>query len=355
MNGPRRATASPAALDDSVATFGGLVRAVTEVVVTGRSEIDRAWVRTYHEVGRLINTHVLQQRRAAYGQNVCARLGEKTGLSTRTLHECAQFHRCFPIVRISAQLGWSHYVLLCQVADPATRQKLLRQAETGAWKTEELEARVRALNAAIDVETRAEPGANGALPPPAKLLTPKRGTPGLHRIVDRGEGRLAVDLGFKLCRPLTAPETKRLAAGDIVRIDADASLQREKQATTADLFTYPASVRRVVDGDTLVISLEVAPGLWLDEKLRLRGLDCPELATPEGKAARRFVEGLLGESCAVVVCTTKPDKYDRYLADVFALPSAAGPTTPPVFINNALLEQGHASRKDAWEFGDWGE
>lgn len=251
MNGQRRTIASSAGLDASVATFAGLVRAVTDVIVNGRGEIDRAWVRTYHEVGRLINTHVQQQQRAAYGGSVYARLAAKTGLGVRTLHECAQFHRCFPIVRISAQLGWSHYVLLCQVADSTTRQKLLRQAETGAWKTEELESRVRALNAAIEVETRVAPGANGAPPPPAKLLTPKRGTPGLHRIVDRGEGRLAVDLGFKLYRPLTPEENQRLGPGDIVRLDADGFLHGEKQATTADLFTYAATVRRVADGDTL--------------------------------------------------------------------------------------------------------
>lgn len=55
------------------------------------------------------------------------------------------------------------------------------------------------------------------------------------------------------------------------------------------------------------------------------------------------------------MCTTKPDKYDRYLADVFALPPVAvSATTPPAF-NNALLEQSHVSRKDVREFGDWGE
>ena len=50
---------------------------------------------------------------------------------------------------------------------------------------------------------------------------------------------------------------------------------------------------------------------------RLRGLNCPELVTAEGKAAKRCVEGLLPPGTTVTITTTKPDKYDRYLADVF--------------------------------------
>ena len=54
-------------------------------------------------------------------------------------------------------------------------------------------------------------------------------------------------------------------------------------------------------------------------------------------------------STAVTIFTSKPDKYDRYLADVF-FAQASG---DDVFLNNALLINGHAVRKDAWEFGDW--
>ena len=78
-------------------------------------------------------------------------------------------------------------------------------------------------------------------------------------------------------------------------------------------------------------------------------LDCPEIDTADGKAAKRFVERLVADAKAITVHTTKPDKYDRYLADVF-VETRDG---EDVFLNNVLLEQGHAERKDAWEFGDW--
>jgi endonuclease YncB( thermonuclease family) len=83
-------------------------------------------------------------------------------------------------------------------------------------------------------------------------------------------------------------------------------------------------------------------GHWLKEKLRVRGLDCPEMDTPEGKAAKRFVEGQMHEAVALTISTTKPDKWDRYLCDIFlTLPNAE-----QIFLNNQLLKCGHARRYD---------
>jgi hypothetical protein len=57
---------------------------------------------------------------------------------------------------------------------------------------------------------------------------------------------------------------------------------------------------------------------------------------------RRAVETIRPET-EVIVTTTKPDKYDRYLAVVFLLT----PDTPePLFLNNALLQNAHAIRMD---------
>ena len=301
---------------------------------------------SYHEIRRLINVHVLlHQERADYGAKTYLHLAEDTGISKRTLQECAQFHRCFPIARTCAQLGWAKGRLLCQVSDTRQRAELLAQAMKNNWTVLELQPRVRAINA-IAIESA---GSNASDPAAASghvaLLTPQRGTPGLHLIVDRGEGP-AVDLGFKLYQPLDSDQARRFAKGDIVRLGE--RLTRADDATKADLFTYAATLRRVVDGDTLVVALEVAPGIFIEQKLRLRGLDCPEMKTPEGKVAKRFVEALVAKTTAVTINTSKPDKYDRYLADVF-LTTESG----EVFLNNALLENGQAVRKDAWEFGDW--
>ncbi len=329
----------------SPATYAALRRDVEATLLTGRLRIDQAWVRTYWDTGRLINEHVLlNQDRAGYGAQVFSRLAEDLKVSKRQLYECAQFARCFPIVRDHAQLTWNHYRILCQVPDPAKRKALLAETIKLGLKSPQLEQRVRALAppepAAIDITATAP-----AEPP--KPLTPKHGVPGVCKVIASGE-LLSADLGFATYLDLAA-DTK-LKAGDFARLDAAGLITAAPDATKADLFTYAATVLKTVDGDTLWVRVYLRPGHWVKQKLRLRDLDCPELPTPEGKAAKRFTESLVARASAVTICTTKPDKYDRYLADVF-LTTDDG----EIFLNNALLENGHAVVKRAWEFSDWGE
>ena len=376
---------TPAAVPKS---YAELRRGVEAVVIKGRQEIDRAWVRTYHEAGRLIVEHLLQNKdRADYGGKLFARLAEDTGISNRTLHECAQFARCFPIVRTCAQLGWAQCRLLCQVGDPAQRQTLLRAAVKQGWTALQLAERVRPLNAAAAAELADDEESTDSTTTP-DLLKPKRGKPGFYPLVSRTAGHganeataLAVDLGFKMFLPLASlpgPALRNAKPGDIVHVDAEGRLTLDAQATKADLYTYRALEVRVVDGDTLAVTLDLPPFNHIDKKLRLRGLNCPEMDTAAGKAAKRFVQTLIRPETEVIVTTTKPDKYDRYLADVFlvspAVPSkdespqlkasALDPAqTPPVpqlsplnsqpdpdrtvvFLNNALLQNAHAVRMD---------
>lgn len=350
---PKRAITSA----NAPKTYAELREAVLAVVHRGRREIERAWVQTYHDTGRLIHEHLLfKQARADYGARVFADLAADSGIAKRTLHEWVQFYRCFPIVRSNAQLTRTHYLLLCQVGDVKQRVALTGQAMKGDWSVADLRSHVRAVNAASDRESRPAAPADRTVGP--DLLVPQCGTPGLHRVVEKSLG-LSVDLGFRHYWPLTPAQAKRWAKGDIVRIADDDSLRPAPDATKAMLFTYAARLVRVVDGDTLVIALEVSPGVFLEQKLRLRGLDCPEMSTPEGRAAKRFVDDLSAKATNIVIQTTKPDKYDRYLADVFLTQESAdlgqSVGAEEAYLNNALLSSGHAVRKDAEDFGkDWG-
>ena len=133
-----------------------------------------------------------------------------------------------------------------------------------------------------------------------------------------------------------------MAVGDIVRL-GESGVRKVEAATKAELFTYVATVRQVIDGDTLVVTLLFAPGWRHELKLRLRGLDCPEISTAAGRAAKKFVDGLLKAGDEAIVSTRRPDKYDRYLADVFVGEPGA---ENEVFLNNALLAGGYAVRYD---------
>ncbi|MCW5548181.1 MAG: thermonuclease family protein [Opitutaceae bacterium] len=308
---------------------------VAGVLTSARQEVEAAWVRTYHETGRLIHEHVLRHAaRADYGTMVIARLAEDTGTSRRVLYQCVQFYRSFPILHARAKLGWLQYRLLCEVGDLRERRQLAAEANRNRWSGRELEKKVRAANAVR---------AAGRLPPvgtpkpegPVRLLRPRRGAADHYRVVARGPG-LAVDAGFKLYRRLEDGSPPGLKAGMIVRWE-NGGFVPATDATAADLFTYRVKVGRVVDGDTLGVSV-LLPGYEMDEKLRLRGLDCPELDTAAGRAAKDRTGELVTAATDIIVTTAKVDKYDRYLADVHLLQ----PNGEWLFLNNALLREGHA-------------
>lgn len=321
-------------------SYAALRRSVETVVLKGRQQIERAWVKTYHECGRMIHEHLLLKKdRAAYGAYVYRQLAADTGVDIRTLQQSVQFYRYFPIARHGAQLNWAHYRALVQVDDATLREQLLQDTLRHGWPSTHLIERVRSLNAAAAEAAPSETSTS------KKLLTPKRGTPGIYRVVKRGDA-LAVDLGFKLYVELD--DDDEFSAGAFVRFNARGRAVAE-DATKADLFTYAAAVSRVVDGDTLAITVALPRGYHHEMKLRLRGLDCPEMDTAEGKTAKRFVEALVANATDVTIYTTKPDKYDRYLADAFL----AQPDGEPAFLNNELLKIGHAVRKDEYSLQDW--
>lgn len=341
-----------------VRTFDELLRGVQETFVAGKRRIEDAIVFANWETGRQINEHLLLNAgRAGYAEGVIPRLEKHSGIHARLLYQCAQFHRRFPILHRGSKLGWTHYRLLCQVEDEQQRKRLAAQAQRQAWTAPELETRVRQLNlmAATREAATNDGEVHATASAPAKLLTARQGTPGLYPVVARAGGTFALDLGFKMFLRLDAAETRRLklAAGDIVSVGDDGELARDGNATKADLFTYGARDVRVVDGDTLAVTIALPPHNEIDKKLRLRGLNCPEFGTDAGKAAKRFVQQLVDAAGSVVLTTTKPDKYDRYLADVFLLPDPTGQIAEPLFLNNALLENGHAVRYDGTTPPDW--
>lgn len=180
------------------------------------------------------------------------------------------------------------------------------------------------------------------------LLVPKRGIPGLYRVAADGGG-CAVDLGFTSYQALPSALRKDLKPGDLVRVSSDGQPSLAADATEAGLYTYDVEILQVVDGDTLWLKIWLKPSHWLKEKVRLRSLDCPELDTPEGKIAKRFVEGLASQAVSVTIVTTKPDKWDRYLSDVFLRRKNGG----ELFLNNLLLENGHARPYTKVALGDW--
>jgi endonuclease YncB( thermonuclease family) len=314
---------------------------VEVAMIRGQREADLARVRSYHETGRLIHEHVLLFKdRATHNAQTMKRLSEDLKVDRSVLQRCVKFARAFPNWATWPNLTWAHYRVLIPVEDADLRQILATEADKNEWPVVQLEQRIRSL---LPLAVGGVDTAKNVTPP--KPLVPKRGTVGVWRVVASDDGP-AVDLGFTAYVDL--PVATRLQENALVQLDAAGEFVESPEATKAALYTYRARVLRVIDGDTLWMKIHLRPGLWVKEKLRLRGLDCPEMATPEGRAAKRFVEALVARAQAVTITTTKPDKWDRYLSDVF-LETADG----DLFLNNHLLADGHARRMDEYALTDW--
>lgn len=104
-------------------------------------------------------------------------------------------------------------------------------------------------------------------------------------------------------------------------------------------WAVPAQVVRVIDGDSLIVTADLGWRVHITSAVRLHGVDCPELDTDEGKAARDFVKDALPVGAPITLISHKllgqSDKYGRVLASV-TLPSGRD-------LSTVLLEDGHAT------------
>lgn len=115
-----------------------------------------------------------------------------------------------------------------------------------------------------------------------------------------------------------------------------------------DLYLYRAKPVRIIDGDTIDVLIDFGFQLRQQIRLRLLGINTPEIRGSERKAglkSMQFVEDKLADCETILVRTRKAGKYGRYLADIWY---KAGETDPAVILNKGswlnqeLLDQGLA-------------
>ena len=107
------------------------------------------------------------------------------------------------------------------------------------------------------------------------------------------------------------------------------------------LYHYRAEVVRVVDGDTVVMDVDLGFSIKRREKLRLKYINAPELSTDAGPAAKDFLAGILaGKEIEIETTKDALDKYGRMLAVIWA----SEPGKSQVNVNQAMLDTGHATR-----------
>ena len=85
------------------------------------------------------------------------------------------------------------------------------------------------------------------------------------------------------------------------------------------MYEYRAEVIRVVDGDTVDVEVDLGFRIGQQMRLRLVGINAPELHTLDGPPARDHLAGLVGILPVRLTIRTVKDrteKYGRYLASL---------------------------------------
>lgn len=97
------------------------------------------------------------------------------------------------------------------------------------------------------------------------------------------------------------------------------------------MWTVPAVVNRVVDGDTVNLTLDLGWHITLVSNARLTHINAPEMGQPGGAEAKAFMTDLLPPGSVIRFESHSLDKYGRPLGaitykeqDVASLMVAAG-------------------------------
>ena len=109
------------------------------------------------------------------------------------------------------------------------------------------------------------------------------------------------------------------------------------------MYTYfVKSVDRIVDGDTIDISIDLGFDLTKKERVRLAGIDTPEKRTKDqrekemGYQATEFLEMHLMEATKLTVRTEKDGKFGRMLGWLYKS------ETDTMSINQIMIDKGYA-------------
>jgi len=159
---------------------------------------------------------------------------------------------------------------------------------------------------------------------------------------------MGATVGPVLTHRATAPVEPALAAArDSGPVTSDTPLARRLDP----LLVYPAEVLRIIDGDTFEARVRVWPGLDVDTKVRLRGIDAAELHARSGderlkaEAARTALETILSEG-SVTISQVGIDKYGGRVDATIATRNTAD-------VSAAMLNGGWARSYDGGKRGSW--
>ncbi|WCL48105.1 DUF1016 N-terminal domain-containing protein [Leptospira sp. GIMC2001] len=305
---------------------------------------------------KIVKVEQGNQDRAKYGEQIIKQLSKDLnrkygkGFSVRNLAYMRSFYQVYKLKNIQPLISWTNYRILLGIDDKKIRDRFESKIVKENLTTTEFQKLVKEINQAQ------ENGKSTDLDLNSTKNQLKRPSLELFRYRVSGNFSLNfarvvqnVDLGFRVKYELGEKSNlEKYKPGSIVTASKTShGFRFEKTDAVRELFTYKAYLDRVIDGDSILVHIDLGFSVFIEQRLRLRGLDSPELTERGGQKSKKFIESELKDCNFLIIKTSGTDLYDRYLADVFYIPSEWNEKKVMEegnYLNNRLLQEGLAVR-----------
>lgn len=128
----------------------------------------------------------------------------------------------------------------------------------------------------------------------------------------------------------------QIKENDWQMLDAKKPTKSIARPTNSD-YLYKAKIVKVIDGDTLVLNIDLGFQVIKEQIIRLAQIDAADIETARGKKAFEYLRDLAGRLEEVVVKTNKVDIYGRYLGEVFYSNEDVNQSQTKIFKNGVYL------------------
>ncbi|MGJ4788813.1 DUF1016 N-terminal domain-containing protein [Leptospira koniambonensis] len=226
------------------------------------------------------------------------------GFSERMLFYAYKFYHVYGDSKLNPKLSWSHYRSLASVSDDSLRKKLEIESIRNNWNRDELAMRIREAG-----ELRQ-----------ARMTRWKRPSGELFhykvREMNQKPKKYSLDLGFYIYHNLE--KGRKYKEGEVYKVS---NIRNSWKLTRANIpisatYCYSGEIERVIDGDTLLVRIDLGFEKEIRQRIRLSGVWAWELDSEEGKSSFHQLSEKLPVGTKVIVKTKTKDIYGRYVGDV---------------------------------------
>ena len=319
-----------------------LKKEITQGMLRARNAYNKEKILTYWKIGETIHSHFIQNRvQAEFGKMIFLNLSRDLEIGEQLLYQIVQFYKAYPHFKPKDNVTWSHYRRLASITDKRARRKFEMKV-----------SKERLPNKAFDILVQEYKQALNSGKPlklePVKKLRGKKGKFYTYKLIKNNHSkRVAVDLGFRISRDTNKTSFK---TGFVQGIKKGKDFEiKSIEAKRKDLYTFIAYVNHIVDGDTIWFDIDLGFNTWFKHKVRINGIEAPEIDTKEGQKAKAFLENTLKHSHFVILKSHGRDKFGRYLMDIYYKNNELNP--------NIVLEKGNYLNQElmnsrlVWEYG----